>query len=97
LPRAVVDRVSRMRYGMALDVFMRSLDIVSRAMSDYRLEVDRPDVIIRPKVGNIDTLDLIDVHEVVRIGEKAVEDMLPQLKQKFTLRKRIRRALGARA
>ncbi len=97
LPRAIVDRISRMRYGMALDVFMRSLDIVGRAMADYRLQVDQPDIVIRPRVGNIDTLDLVDVHEVVRIGEKGVEDVLPQLKQKFTLRKRIRRALGARA
>lgn len=96
-PRALIDRIGRMRYGMALSVFMRSLDIVSRAMSDYRLEVDKPDVIIRPRVENIDTLDLVDVHEVVRIGEKAVDEILPQLRQKFTWRKRIRRALGARA
>lgn len=97
LPRAILDRFSKMRYGMALDVFMRSLDIVSRAMSDYRLQMDQPDVVIRPRLGNIDTLDIVDVHEVVRLGEKAVDDVLPQLRQKFTLRKRIRRALGARA
>jgi NTE family protein len=97
VPRVILDRFSRMRYGMALDVFMRSLDITSRAMSDYRLEVDRPDVIIRPQLGNIDTLDLVDVHEVVRSGEKAVDDILPQLRQKFTLRRRLQRVLGARA
>jgi NTE family protein len=97
VPRALVQRISQMRYGLMIDVFMRSLDIVSRAVSDYRLEMDKPDVIIRPRVGNIDTLDLVDVHEVVRIGEKAVDEVLPQLKQKFTLHRRIRRALGARA
>ena len=97
LPRAVVERISKMRYGLMLDVFMRSLDIVSRAVSEYRLEVDKPDVIIRPQVGNIDTLDIVDVHEVVKIGEEAVDHILPQLKNKFTLRKRIRRALGAKA
>jgi NTE family protein len=97
VPRALVQRISQMRYGLMIDVFMRSLDIVSRAVSDYRLEMDKPDVIIRPRVGNIDTLDLVDVHEVVRIGEQAVDEVLPQLKQKFTLHRRIRRALGARA
>lgn len=96
-PRLIIDRVSRMRYGVALSVFMRSLDITGRAISDYRLEVDKPDVIIRPRLGNIDTLDIVDVHEVIRVGEQAVDEVLPQLKQKFTLRKRIRRALGARA
>ncbi len=97
VPRAIVQRFSRMRYGLMLDVFVRWLDIVGRALAEYRLEVDKPDIIVRPRVGNIDTLDIVNVHEVVRIGEEAVDEILPQLKQKFTLRKRIRRALGAKA
>lgn len=97
LPRMLINRVSRMRYGLMLDVYMRSLDIINRAVTEYRLEVDKPDVIIRPRVGNIDTLDIINVQDVVKLGEQAVDEILPQLKQKFTLRKRIRRALGARA
>jgi NTE family protein len=97
VPRAIMQRLSTMRYGHMLDVFVRSFDIISRAVAEYRLEVDKPDVIIRPRVGNIDTLDIIDVHEVVRIGEAAVDEVLPQLKQKFTLRNRFRRALGAKA
>jgi NTE family protein len=97
LPRAIVQRVSQMRYGLMLDVFVRSFDIISRAVAEYRLEVDKPDVIIRPRVGDIDTLDIIDVPEVVRLGEAAVDEVLPQLKQKFTLRNRFRRALGAKA
>jgi NTE family protein len=97
LPRSLVQRMSQMRYGLMLDVFVRSFDVVSRAVAEYRLEVDKPDVIIRPRVGNIDTLDIINVHEVVRLGEEAVDEVLPQLKQKFTLRRRIRRALGAKA
>ena len=97
VPRVLVDRFSRMRYGLVLDVVLRSMDITNRAVTEYRLEVDKPDVIIRPQVGNIDTLDIINVREVIKIGEQAVDEVLPKLKQKFTLRKRIRRALGARA
>lgn len=97
LPRPLVQRITQMRYGLMLDVFVRSFDVVSRAVAEYRLEVDKPDVIIRPRVGNIDTLDIIDVHELVRIGEAAVDEVLPELKKKFTLHKRIRRALGAKA
>jgi len=97
LPRALKQWVSRMRYGLMLDVYARSLDLVSRAVAEYRLEVDKPDVIIRPRLGNIDTLDIIDVHEVVKIGEEAVNEVMPQLKKKFTLRKRLWRAFGAKA
>ena len=47
---------------LALDTFMRSLDIIGRAVTQYRLEMDRPDAIIRPRVTDIDTLDRVDVH-----------------------------------
>jgi hypothetical protein len=47
--------------------------------------------------GNIDTLEVINVPEVIKIVEQAVDEVLPLLKRKFTLRKRIRRAPGARA
>ena len=97
VPRVLIQQISRMRYGLMLDVYARSLDLVSRAVSEYRLEVDKPDVIVRPRVGNIDTLDIIDVHEVVKLGEAAADEVLPQLKKKFSLPKRIRRALGAKA
>ena len=97
LPRPIIDWFSKMRYGLVLDVFLRSLDIGSRAVSEYRLEMDKPDIIVRPRVGNIDTLDVVDVHEVIRTGEEALEEVLPQLRQKFTLRNRFRRALGAKA
>jgi NTE family protein len=86
--------LSKMRYDTVWDVFSRSLDITSRAVTQYRLEVDRPDVIIRPQVFDIDTLDIVDVHEVVKRGEAAVETVLPQLRNSFTLRNRWRRTMG---
>jgi NTE family protein len=94
LPRLVTMRLSRMRYALALDTFMRSLDIIGRAMTHYRLEVDQPDVIIRPRVTEIDTLDRVDVHTVVQKGEEAVEEVLPALRNMPTWRRRFRRVRG---
>ena len=94
LPLRLIARVGKMRYGQALDVFLRSFDIVTRAVTEYRLEVDKPDVIIRPQVTHIDTLDRVNVHEVVRKGEEAVDAALPQLKKLFTWSKRLRRRIG---
>jgi NTE family protein len=86
--------LSKMRYDTVWDVFSRSLDITSRAMTQYRLEMDRPDVIIRPQVSEIDTLDIVDVHEVAKKGEAAVEAALPHLRSLFTWRNRWRRTIG---
>lgn len=82
---------SKMRYASVWDIFSRSLDITSRAMTQYRLEVDKPEIIVRPEVHHIDTLDLVDVREVAKLGEQAVEAALPQMRSLFTWRNRWRR------
>ena len=97
LPRTLMMQLGRMRYAQALDVFMRSLDIISRAITQYRLEIDRPDVIIRPSVDGIDTLDRVDVHAVVQKGEEAVEEALPQLKRLSRWRRHFYRRIGVRS
>ena len=94
IPRNLIERLSRMRYTRALDVFLRSLDMVTRAVTEYRLEVDKPDIIIRPQVTDIDILERVDVHEVVRMGEEAAEAILPELKKLFAWQNRLRRAIG---
>jgi len=93
-PQIIRDRLNQMRYARALDVFMRSLDIVSRAVTHYRLEVDKPEIIIRPLVYHIDTLDIVDVHEVALKGEEAVEEALPRIRAYFAWRNRLRRLVG---
>ena len=95
LGRLVSPLISRMRYASAWDIFSRSLDITSRAVTQYRLEVDRPEIIIRPQVADIDTLDIVDVREVAKRGEAAVDAALPGLRSLFTWRSRMRRSMGA--
>jgi NTE family protein len=92
--RIVSSLLSRTRYDTVWDIFSRSLDITSRAMTQYRLQVDRPEIIIRPQVHDIDTLDVVDVHEVAERGEQAVEAALPQIHNLFTWRNRMRRTIG---
>src|SRR5690349_8522811 len=92
--RLVSRLLSQMRYDSVWDIFSRSLDITSRAVTQYRLEVDRPEIIIRPQVYDIDTLEVVDVHKVAQLGEEAVQDVLPQLQALFTWRTRWRRTMG---
>lgn len=94
MPHALLERLSRISYTQALDVFLRSLDMVNRAVAEYRLQVDKPDVIIRPQVTHIDLLERVDVRQVSRMGEEAVEAALPELRKLFTWQNRLRRAIG---
>ena len=94
LPQTLIDRISKLRYTQALDVFLRSLDMVTRAVAEYRLEVDQPDIIIRPSVTDIDILDQVNVQNVALKGDEAVEAVLPELKKLFTWQSRLRRVIG---
>ena len=83
-----------MRYAQALDVLSRALDITTRAVTEYRLEVDKPEIILRPQVTHIDTFDHVDVHEMVKKGEESVEAALPEIRKLFTWQNRLRRTIG---
>ncbi len=81
LPKPILDRLANLRYAQAFDIFLRSVDVSNRAVAEYRLKVDKPDVIIRPQVLKIDLLEHVDVRAVARCGEEAVDAVLPQLRQ----------------
>ena len=94
IPRVLVDRLSRLNYAQAFDIFLRSLDIVDRALVEYRLAVDKPEIIIRPAVHGINLFDKVDVHAVAQNGEEATEMVLPELKKLFAWQNRLRRVIG---
>ena len=93
-PRQLVERISKMRYAQALDIFSRSLDMVVQAVTEYRLEVDRPEIILRPQVNDIDLLERVDVRAVALKGEEVVEAALPEIKKLFAWQNRLRRTIG---
>ena len=81
LPRSIVERISRMNFAQSLDIFLRAVDVSSRAVAHFRLELDKPDVLIRPAVHHINLLDKVVEADVAMLGEQATEEMLPQIKR----------------
>jgi NTE family protein len=81
LPKQITDRLFRTHVAQAFDIFMRAVDLSSRAVANYRLEADAPDVIVRPKVHDLGLLDKVVVKDVAMLGEAAVEEILPELKK----------------
>ncbi len=79
LPGAVASRLGNMRWARALDIFMRSIEIGGRQIAELRLQLERPEVVIRPAVSEIGVLEHVDVHEVVKLGEEAARAKLPEL------------------
>jgi NTE family protein len=81
VPVPLVERLTRTRVAQAFNIFLQSVDVGSRKLAEMRLRLDDPDVIIRPDVSGIGLLDNVDVHKIVRLGERAVDAALPELKR----------------
>ena len=79
LPDALAERLGNFRLAKALDIFLRSIEIGGRQIAELRLQLERPEVVIRPAVGDIGALDRVDVREVVKLGEEAARAVLPEL------------------
>ena len=97
LPNAIARRITRMRPAQAFDIFLQAVDIGNRLMAELRLEKDDPEIIIRPAVTHIQLLDKVDVHEVARLGEQAVDAILPDLRRVTAWPARLARSFGKKS
>jgi predicted acylesterase/phospholipase RssA len=91
---ALLERVSRTRYMKALDIFMRSMDMINCSIAEYRLAIDKPEVIIRPPVTDIELLGKVNVHSVVLRGEVAADAALPAIQNLFTWQYQMQKRFG---
>ena len=93
VPKTIAERITRISLAQSLDVFLRSVDVSSRAVAHMRLELDKPEVLVRPDVHHISLLDQVVITDVAKLGEEALEKVLPQLKQATSWQARIGRKL----
>jgi hypothetical protein len=63
-------------------------------MAELRLQIDHPDVVIRPDVDGIGLLDKVDIHQMIQKGEDATMVALPELRQVVAWPNRLRRYLS---
>ena len=94
IPSPIARRITNMRLTQAFNIFLQSVDIGNRHMTEMRLKEDNPEVVIRPAVHHIQLLDIVNVSEVARIGEQAVEDALPELRRAVSWGARFARFIG---
>lgn len=76
--------LARLRVAQALNVFLRAMDISGAQLTELFLALEKPEVIIRPAVGDIGLLDDVDAHEVANAGELAALEILPELERQVS-------------
>lgn len=88
---AILTRITRLKVAQAFEIFLRGIEIGMSSITELRLALDQPDVIVRPEVDQFGYLDPVFVPDVVKAGERAMEAALPDLKRAFRLRRRFSR------
>jgi NTE family protein len=93
-PVPVLKQIARFRVAQAFNVFARSIEISSHILTELRLEIDQPEVVIRPDLEGFGLLDDADVGELVERGERAAEAALDELHRAVSWQGRLAQRLG---
>jgi NTE family protein len=81
IPRPILETFGRLRISQSVQIFYKSFDTTGRMLSELRMQIDKPDAIIRPDVGKYGILDNVNTRELVAAGEAAAESALPEIRQ----------------
>ncbi|MBE0696762.1 MAG: patatin-like phospholipase family protein [Anaerolineaceae bacterium] len=84
IPPPIIEGIARMRIAQALRIFLQSMDISARSLTELRLEADHPEVIIRPEVYEYGLLDVVNPKELVKVGYQAAENAIPAIKRSLS-------------
>jgi NTE family protein len=89
----ILERVNQLRSGTALTIFMRTIEISARMFTELKLELDQPEVVVRPEAWSIGLFDRQSAAKTIAYGEKAMEEALPELQAQFNFSKILGRGI----
>jgi len=95
IPQFFIQQFNNMRLAKAMETFTNSLELMTNMIAWLRLKEDKPDVIIYPDVHKFTIIDNVDLDEMIRLGEIAVEEKLDDIAHAFTLSNRAGRWIRA--
>jgi NTE family protein len=96
VPKPLAEQIARLNITQAFQIFAEAVDIGQRQMTELRLQLDHPEVLVSPLVGHIGLLDSINVAEVAQLGEIAALESLPDLRRAVSWPARLARRLRGR-
>ena len=83
----------RLRLTQAFNLFIHSMDLTGLMLLDKQLKLEKPEVVIRPELGPIGIIDRVDIPEVIKSGELATLEALPDIRREASWQYRLRRKL----
>jgi len=81
LPRPIVEQISKLRISQAFRIYLEAMEITSRSVAELRLQIDTPEVLIRPDVILFGILDEVAPEKLMALGEQAAEEAIPEIRK----------------
>jgi NTE family protein len=91
VPDFLMQHFAQLRLSQAMKVFVDSNDITSNMIAELRLRIEKPDVLLHPKIYKYSIMDPINIDEAIAYGEESVKESLKDLNASFSAFKRINR------
>jgi len=83
----------RLRLTQAFNLFIHSMDLEGLILLDKQLKLEKPEVVIRPELGSIGIIDRVDISKVIKSGELATLEALPDIRREAGWQYQLRRKL----
>jgi NTE family protein len=93
IPTPLVEGIARLRVAQAFRTFLQSMDISARMVTELRLEIDKPEIIIRPDVHKYGMLDRVNPKELYDAGYAAAEQAIPEIRKVVSWPRQVMRIL----
>lgn len=84
----------RLRLAQAFNLFIHSMDLSSLMLTEQQLKLEKPEVIIRPKLGLMGIIERVDIPEVIKSGEQATREALGEIRRVVSWKYRIVRKIS---
>jgi NTE family protein len=91
VPDFIVQHFNQLRLGQAMQIFIDSNDVMSNMIAELRLRIEKPDVLLHPKVYKYSLIDPIDLDEAIAYGKESVKESLKDINASFSAFKRLNR------
>lgn len=90
-PEALLEMISKTRIGESLRAMSAGIELSSDRLTELILESSKPDVVVRPVVGQYSTIQKVDPSKLYEEGYRAMNAELESLKKSFSVIKSLKR------
>lgn len=86
MPETVFKIINNTRFGEIMRAMNSSIEIATARLTQLSLEKSRPDVIVKPLVGQYGPLEPIEPEKLIEEGYRAMEASLQDLKTSYSIK-----------